>query len=198
MVSRAEYDRSILDRDRLTRYAQRVARETRQRPRERLAYAFDRSETVTVHGKRLGIFPTTTQQQVTKEVTREAIGKHWVLLSERGLWKESGDVTEDTQLSTTSLVLLPTGQIKAVTTLTTAVYQWKPYRLLESTGTHQVREPTEEQLCDLDFEREARETSRAQGRERVVARRTHRVRLIRHAKGVGVNLALKAILEGSP
>lgn len=210
---RSAYDQTTLDWDRLRRYAKRVATETRLQPSPAIQYTYSVRQNVKHTEQRPGGFlglgkprqvHVTTSQWVDKKVT--ALGEHWVL--NHRTWHRvdttspsKGTTLEESTHEGIYLVLLPAGALKTVVVSTTTVLHFGDPRttgLVQSEAHHSSRDPDEEDICLLDFETHLRDSHQRHGTTQIHTW-TDRVagnRLIRHAKGVGVNLALKAILEG--
>ena len=170
MANRAEYDASQLDWDRLKRYAQRVARET-------------------------GMPRTSPVANV--------IGEHWPL--DRRRWtiqknsRSGGQRYQETIHETHLLALLPDGRlVKVITAETASSYSGTAGRGSDSKFWHNCRDAEESDITALDFERRYTEQGRSNDSQRSWGDRDPGRRLVRHAKGVGVNLALKDVLEGRP
>lgn len=214
MPDRGIYDRSRIDWDRLRKYAKRVARETTLTPAQPIQYTIKTEESV-VHTReeRTGFLGMGKPRQVQVTTTRPAsktvtaIAPHWCLCERSWHHKETtspsrgGGVTvEEETHSRIYLVLLTTGELKSAWVQQTELTHWggggrSGYR--EET-THGIGNPTEEDICRLDFERYYREFKERRGnvQHHYWLDRDPGRKLLKHAKGVGVNLALKAILEG--
>ena len=212
MADRSAYDRTTIDWDRLRRYAKRVARETSLSLSDTIEYTVRTHETVTSTERRRGGFlglgtprqvKVSQVQPVSKSFT--VVGPHWVL-SQRSWHHDEkrhhdGMTIQEETHSQTYLLLLPNGNLQSAWKQETSTMQWGSRirsGLLHSETTHNCGDPTDNDICKLDFERYYREWKQREGNieHHYWMDRDPGRKLLKHAKGVGVNLALKAILEG--
>ena len=205
-LDRAVYDRTALDWGRLRRYAVRVAAQT---PLPATPLTYTRTvpvDVVRTERRRAGFLglgrkdaQVTTSRWTRQSVT--ALDAHWVV--DRRHWKHvetrPGAYTE-TQAEHDYLVLLPDGTLKTLIIAESEVVQIADHRydIVHSETTHTLSDATAERVCRLDFARYAfRRTDRRDGlQHQFDSDRDPGTKLVKHAKGVGVNLALKDILEG--
>lgn len=209
MPDRAAYDRSSFDRARLDRYAARVARETRMPANVPLRYQVDEIKTVrrtrssrTWYGG-TKLSEVESRQKSTREV--EVIGAHWTLSYRR--WHKDETTKHGDGSSTTEethynhyYVLLPSGELKHVWTRHETTYNFGgrfSQGLLSDEYGHEVRPLSDDEIFAFDFEcrqqtwQERRGTTQIKGWSDVPPGR----KLLKHSKGVGINLALKAVLN---
>ncbi len=206
-MNRAEYDASVLDMARLTRFAQKVARTTRQPKQPPITY--ETTETIyDTHTERgfLGMGrpkEIRTPRTIVKVI--ELVGPHWLIDQRqwhlREVSKVGGTRVEEEQHEQIYRVLLPTGEmLMAWTSETTVVNIGGPGRsgLVHQEKGGSSHALSERDVIDLDFEkRYAERTSRRDGREFTNwGDRDPGGFPIRHAKGVGLSIALKKILDG--
>ena len=206
MIDEEAYKVSNLDWDRLRAYADRVAKNTTKPLEKPISYTNTEFKTVKVERsvpRVLWLKPKIEVSEETQEVNNhtDAIGPHWIVESRKWLLQEKSRVgitkVEETSTELFYIVLLPSGLLRHLTVKHNEVLnftQGKLYRPVNDTS-HTVRDLTEEDVVKMDYDtklyiwgpdRSGRsgETNRECGK-----------RLIRHSKGVGINLALKRILE---
>jgi hypothetical protein len=203
---RAAYDASAIDWERLRRYAKRVAREATIPKESPLTYQTkvhrDVTENVRVKGF-LGFGGRVEQRTTSRlaDVTETAIGEHWKLDCRRWMRElttrnRSGVTTVETNWDWMTLALLPDGALMyAVVSEEEVVHD---NRLTHVAKEHRVSAANDSHIMALDFARRYSSNKfRHDGtRTYVESDRDPDKRLIRHAKGVGVNLLLKQLLDG--
>lgn len=209
MPSRAAYDDSVLDLERLSRYARRVARETSLPLAEPIRYE-KVTETVEVAARyRRTVFGGTRRVSPERRTRRtnvvEVVGAHWLISSRRWhhdeITQHDGSTLQEETHFNHYLVLTPEGEILDAWTKHAIAVQWGQKvgnGTLWEEFDHSVSRASESDICALDFERYHQSFERRTGRTRHVywQDRDPGRRLLKHAKGVGINLALKSILEG--
>ena len=180
-LDHSAYDQSTIDWQRLHAYAQRVTRGTKAPLVGPLAYlsGSGRGETV--------------------------LGSHWVL--EHRHWHRRdtstvlGTLVEDTIHEDHTWALLPDGTlVKAVTTHNEVLNYGGPRSgLVVDQKSHSVRPVTESDVIVFDFAKEWNDSS-SRPRNGIITwgDAAPGRKLIRHAKGVGMNLALKRLIEVQP
>lgn len=214
MADLAAYQASTPDWARLRDYARRVARDTKlplaaavfHQPQLGVYYGpgdgIGRSSS---SGGLFGLFKKAPPPQPSPPSPVAVIGQHWLLEQRtqhiRDVRRGGGTETEETTHYTFRWALLPNGDL---------VRSWLEVEEVESrsqrpnTFSRHVSHRVETRALDVtdlaifDFEKYYHDTS---------ARRQPRTswgdypagrRLIRHAKGIGLSMALKDILEGRP
>lgn len=203
-LSLEAYNRSVLDWDRLRRYARRVAAETPLPLAAPLTYTRTVRTVRTEHrpGGFLGLGkPRAVHTPQNTEVEETAVGPHWLL--DHRYWHhfetKPRAYTESTRESY-YLVLLPDGALKSVTVSQIEVLSisTSPSYISHSQEQHTVRDPDDAEIRRLDFALRPFDRTFRNGplQIQVISNRDPGTRLRRHAKGVGVNIALKTILEG--
>jgi hypothetical protein len=205
VVNSAQYDASVLDMDRLNSFVQKVARTTRKPMAPPISYLV--SETVLESETTRGLFGLGRREvQISRTVQKnvELVGPHWLLERRhwhlRDAWKVQGARLEEEQHEQIYLVLLPTG---------TMLRAWTSEHTVLSTGgptasglIHQEQNGsshtlTQADVIELDFEkRYAERTWRRDGHEFTGwGDRDPGKKLIRHAKGVGLSMVLRGLLD---
>ncbi len=207
MPNRAAYDASRIDWDRLKRYAQRVARETKVPLRPPVTYNRRVSTVVPIERRTGGLFGFGVRTEVVNEHRTvdqiiEALAPHW-LLDYRHWHREDnrrhgGVRIQETTHAQLYLALLPDGRLVKVVVTEEEVMEFGAMRsgLLRRDFEHSFGEATEWDITPLDFEKRYRESGRHDVGMKIWGDRDPGQRLLRHAKGVGINLALKDLLEG--
>jgi hypothetical protein len=187
--SRAAYERSELDWNRLRRYAEKVARETRVPRRTR--QVVERSErTRQVRSGLFGLF--TRQETYTVDVPRTETDDFWVLQSRSWHKKERGQgnqADEDVTEMYDYCLTVKGGLVVRVTSETDCFFKGA---LTFSDRTTSEKPMTADDVMLFDFE--AERYYREKGRFTIETDRDpdHK-RLKHHAKGVGLSLALKRL-----
>jgi hypothetical protein len=184
-----------------------VARETKRPLNPPVTYTKRVSIDVPVERRTGGLFGFGARTEVVNERRSvdqvvEALGPHWVL-DERewtGVHYREGYYSakiEDVTHAYSILALLPNGRLVYLTVTEDRVreYQETQTRLLRQEFEHSCGEANEIHILKLDFEKRYTEWgSREKGRS-VGTNKEPGKRLLHHAKGVGINLALKSVLE---
>lgn len=209
-VDERAYEASTLDREKIRRYARKVAESTRTAPAASLTYQGKVKETVTEPVRKGGFLGLGTRIEHVESVrytdrTVTALGKHWVLDEQQWhIRRESASSygrNEESSHSWSTCALLPDGRLVRVV-VTEEEFLHVPtsgrgvdYR---SERKHEVRDLDDREVLSLDRGMYTRESKQRQGQETITTWGARRDLgpLIRHAKGVGLNLALKAVLEG--
>lgn len=197
----ASYDASAIDWGRLSRYAQRVARETALPPSPPYVDQVPATSTRAVERSTKGFLRLrrrTIQDVETVTTSSEVVvlGEHWPL--HQWYWhherteRHGGRVTIETISEYAKTVLLATGRLALLLVHEEELVASSRY--VGKTVTNSVRDLEESDVTRLDFAHNYTENNFAGGLH-VWGTREPRQRL-RHAKGVGINLALKAVLEG--
>ncbi|MFD5269490.1 hypothetical protein [Streptomyces sp. NPDC058335] len=187
--SRVAYEQSELDWNRLRRYAQKVARETRA-PRG-TRQVVERSERVRqVRSGPFGLF--TRQETYTVDVPRTETDEFWVLQTRSWHKKERGQgnqADEDLTELYDYCLTVKGGLTVRVTSETDAFFKGA---LTFSDRTTSERPMTADDVMLFDFEPER--YYREKGRFTIETNRDpDRRQLKHHAKGVGLSLALKQL-----
>lgn len=206
-MDRTKYDASHIDWDRLKKYAQRVARETAMPQNPPLTYRKTTYADVPVAKTTSGFLGFGSRSYVISErrpVFREvqALGPHWSI--DRRYWNKeentrSGNVrVKETTYENYVLALLPDGSlVKAILSETEVVnFREGHSKLVHHEREHSIRAVSESDVMALDFQKRHRETGRHNVGTKVWGDWDPGKRLLRHTKGVGINLALKDLLEG--
>lgn len=205
MTNLALYDSSLLDMDNLNRYAKRVAQSTHAPLDSPITYT--EFETIyKTHTTRgflgLGKKDVRSPETITKEI--EAVGPHWKLSTrdwhKQEISKSNGGGTEEEEThEDIYVVLLPTGRFLVVIRSTTEFSRYgEPrtasyYRTDSKASTRQL---SASDVLDFDFEARYKErTSHYNGAKITVWGDRERGRLLYHAKGVGLSLALTNLLN---
>jgi hypothetical protein len=192
VVGKAAYEASQLDMSRLHGYAKRVARETRKPARDAVRERLTKQETY-VETESYGILGMRTRQ-VSKTRTVEAgwktiVDEHWVLhatyhnIDKHEPWGHS-EYHEDTYW-----VLLKNGSLQKYT-------KWFEERTLAPLREdgHALYEMTADDIVRLDYQDRYVERGRSDRGTHTYGNR-EAGQLLRHAKGVGLSMALKALLS---
>jgi hypothetical protein len=187
--SRAAYERSELDWNRLRRYAEKVARETRA-PRG-TRQVVERSErTRQVRSGPFGLF--TRQETYFVDVPHTETDDFWVLQSRSWHKKERGhgNQADEDQSERYEYCLTAQGGLLVRVTSETEVFSKGAPMFRESSMSEQPMTAEDVMLFDFEPKRYYRE----EGRFTVETNRDpdHK-RLKHHAKGVGLSLALKRL-----
>lgn len=213
MATKSTYDMSTIDWVRLRRFAKRVAEETPLPPEGPLEYTVLTQKTVT----RIELQPSgflglgrpkevkvSQVQAVSESIT--VVGQHWTLSTrtwnhEMTRADRNGSKFQEETNSSLYLWLLLDGSLQSGYVTRTSVRQFGgPFRanITPTTTTHHCGDVSESDILKLDFERYYREFKERDGNlvHHYWTDRDPGRKLLKHAKGVGVNLALKAILEG--
>ncbi|MFG1869263.1 hypothetical protein [Micromonospora arborensis] len=205
MPDRQTYEASVADWPRLRAYAKRVARETRKPVEGPISYATTEYQTVEKERVRksgpFGLFTrrelTSQQQPVTRRI--DVVGRHWALDTrhyhiERNTRQRGGTHQEITHEQHTFL-LLPDGALKHV-----VLYEEEVMHVERGATrafvkhSHSVRDVDDYQLKSFDFEKTyAEHGTHGRGTKTWGDREPGR-RLLVHARGVGLSLALKRLL----
>lgn len=191
---------------RLERYALKVAQETQALRRPALTY--EKSDTVydtRIERKLFGLSKKVSKVPRTVTTNVEILGPHWVL-DRRDYHKRSVVITQDRRIEEEYdewdyVALLVTGELRFATkieSITTTSSSSQPTFYRED-NRGSARKLRESDVLDLDFSRPPFDrTSRSRGTETSVwGDQVARGRLIHHAKGVGLSLALKRLLGES-
>lgn len=183
------YERSEVDWNRLRRYAEKVARETRV-PRG-TRQVVERSErTRQVSGGLFGLF--TREETYTVDVPRTETDDFWVLQSRSWHKKERGQRNQaDEDLTELYYYCLTVkGALVVRVTSKTDCFFKGAWRFSDSETSERPMAADDVMLFDFEAERYYRE----KGRFTVETDRDpDRKRLKHHAKGVGLSLALKRL-----
>ncbi|MBM7494499.1 hypothetical protein JOD64_005721 [Micromonospora luteifusca] len=205
MPDRQAYEASVADWPRLRAYAKRVARDTRKPQEGSISYTTTEYQTVEKERVRksgpFGLFTrrelTSQQQPVTRRIG--VVGGHWALDRrnyhiERNTRLRGGTHQEITYEQHTFL-LLPDGALKHVVL-------WEEEVMHVERGvtsafvkhSHSVVDVGDSQLRSFDFEKTyAEHGTHGRGTKTWGDREPGR-RLLVHARGVGLSLALKRLL----
>ncbi|GAA2285446.1 hypothetical protein GCM10010415_64290 [Streptomyces atrovirens] len=187
--SRAAYEQSELDWNRLRRYAEKVARETRTPRRTR--QVVERSERVRqVKGGLFGLF--TRQETYTVDVPRTETDAFWVLRTRSWHKKERGqrNQPDEDQSALYDYCLTVKGGLVVRVTSHTDVFFEGALTFSDTTTSEQPMTADDVMLFDFEAEKYYRE----EGRFTIQTDRDpDRKRLKHHAKGVGLSLALKRL-----
>lgn len=207
MIDRAAYDTSRIDWQRLNKYAQRVARETKLPLNPALTYSKRVWTDVPVERRKdslFGLWARTETVNVRRGVDQniEALGAHWLLDTRHhhieDTQKRSTIRVQETTHEYHTLALLPDGTLMKVCILETEVLNFGNVRsgLVHQEKDHTSAPPREWDITAIDFEKRYQEWGTHNGGKKSWGDREPGKRLLRHAKGVGINLALKDVLQG--
>lgn len=203
------YNASRIDWERLRKYALRVAKETRLALSAPITYektVRQEFSTEKTSGGLFGIGAKTITVVENRDVLMpiRVLGNHWKLdyrhwhLEDN--YKTGGVRVQETTHEYHTLGLMPDGSIFKGCVMETEVLNFGGARsgLVYLNKEHIVRPIDDQDVLDLDFEKKYRETGRHNVNKKMWGDRDPGPRLLRHAKGVGLNLALKGVLEGKP
>lgn len=206
-MDRSKYDASYIDWDRLKKYAQRVARETAMPLNPPLTYRrttyTDTPVTKTTSGF-LGFGSRSYVVHERRPVCRDvqAVGPYWPI-DLRHWHKEENTRNGNVRIQETNheyhtLALLPDGSLVMAIISETEVINFRESqaKLVHHEQGHSIRAVNESDVVALDFQKCHRESGRHNVGTMVWGNWNPGKRLLRHAKGVGINLALKDLLEG--
>ncbi|SMH50544.1 hypothetical protein SAMN06295885_3569 [Rathayibacter oskolensis] len=202
MADAAEYHRTSLDWPRLAAFARRVATETRVPPTPAWTYEATVRERVKTREAStgflgLGARPAAYTETVTR-ATQVVLPRHWVL--DRREWHyrstfRGGGVTVEERIDTAYVsALLTTGELKWAWLSRTETWNHgsSGSRLVVPEESTHSMEPLTAHATDFDFERRHHDSEWSGSHS--WGDRDPGARPIRHAKGVGLSLALKALL----
>ncbi|MER6111827.1 hypothetical protein [Streptomyces hirsutus] len=188
-LDRAAYERSELDWNRLRRYAEKVARETRAPRRSR--QVVERSERVRqVKSGPFGLF--TREETYTVDVPRTETDAFWVLQSRswHKLEHGRGNQPDEDQRAFYEYCLTVKGGLVVRLTSETEVFFKGALTFWDKKTSEQPMTADDVMLFDFEAERYYQE----KGRFTIETDRDpDRKRLKHHAKGVGLSLALKRL-----
>ncbi|MFJ7189711.1 hypothetical protein, partial [Streptomyces bacillaris] len=199
MYNRDRYDATTVDWARLHRYAQHVASQTRKPPEHSLTYEVSSTRRVSRRVRKqygpFGIFSKVVNEYVDEQTTQQVsvIGQHWVL---GGPWE--ANITEglpaggeESTHSNSWIVLLADGSLKHVYIQREEV--WVPCGGgLPTTYTHGMSDMGEQDLRMFDCKNEYYSSS---GKKTIWRNDIPGDELVVQAKGVGIFLVLKQLLE---
>lgn len=199
-----DYDSTAIDWVRLRQYAKKVAKYTKVPTNDPLVYETVSFEDVEVRHEKpkvLWFKPKVTVTTENREVRHivKVIGSHWLI--DRRNWERTekyrvgrtyvmDTVTEDHRI-----LLTPDGSLKKIVLTHNLVTN------RDDSGFHvrvNDRDHSESKIDDSDviaMDYNVQHRSSDDGRFSASGTRQRGDRLIRHAKGVGINLALRKILE---
>ena len=199
------YSASVPDWGKIRNYARRVARETKLALEPPITYL------TTVSGPaepaRGGLFGGLKTPRAAPSVTKTitVVGPHWLLAArDHHILRTSGgreSVTDETTHEYFYFALTPDGdlvrayqQVDEVITRFPSRPSASPYfvRSLE----HSVRDLDSTDLATFDLEKYRFDSSGRNGKNCAWGDREPGRRLLRHAKGIGLSLALRNVLEG--
>ncbi|GLY48049.1 hypothetical protein [Lentzea sp. NBRC 102530] len=201
MADKNSYESSKIDWTRLLKYAQRVASEAKLPPAPAFAYekVDKRSVSEEITTRKLFRVHRETRYAVKETRTRvEVLGKHWVL--DTRYYADEVQVTPQryTELrEDVTYALLPDGQLVRVLVVKEDVF---PAASMHNTTEmrHRLDAFTDGDVMVFDYSKDLRNGVMDGPHEHGEYWRTDLPgrRLVRHAKGVGLTLALKDVLEG--
>lgn len=199
------YEASAADWRRLRAYAKRVADQTRRPLAPPITYSVTDYRTVeravTQRSGPFGMFNRTVTRSERQPFTRQvtAIGPHWVLdQRHQNIEKNHTDRTSRHQETTheeITYLLLPDGSLKYV-----AVWEEETVHISDATPrvvidrSHHMRDIGDGELKAFDFEKVHREYGRHGKGIKTWGDREPGKKLLVHAKGVGLSMALKRLL----
>lgn len=197
MSDRKMYDASTFDRSRVNAYALRVVNETSRPLSDALTYVKATPKETRSRGL-FGLGVKTTMVSVDEII--EALGQHWPLDQRHHTIQRTDKLQDGGERVETSrekyvLALLPDGELIRICMLEEvnagfARRDGLSWKLVEV--KHRSWPASDQDLLNLDFEKRYCERG---GRSRVTSwGDLEGGKLIRHAKGVGVNLALKSLM----
>lgn len=207
MPNLAAYNNTSIDWTRVRQYASRVARET-PLPLERpwqyavtgLASEIARPASRGFLG--IGARSETRRMLATSGIV-EVLPEHWVI--DRRGWNRretsrfSSTRVEENDSEDHVYALLSDGTLKVAVLTTNEVWNYrggKAELVIAPTSSHVVNELNDYHASVLDFEKRYYDGSNSGRPTYSWGDRDPGKRLIRHAKGVGLNLELKRILDG--
>jgi hypothetical protein len=191
---RDDYDATTLDLARLRNYARKVARECRRTPVAERTRKVAKSvpDTITRRGGFLGLRTETLRVTRTVNATERVIGPHWVLRQTNHHIEsdERGKATEYHEQN--YWVLQRDGTLSKV-------WEWEEFTRWPDGRTRfeqdcTVKPMTEADILRLDYEDRSQDNSGRGGSTTYWGNREPGKRN-RHAKGVGLSVALKALLD---
>lgn len=207
MPSYEDYEKTTIDWGRLRKYAERVARETRLTPDAPWSYTTTVSRSEVVSPAREGFFGIGAKAEVRRDVFRNesvrVLPEHWVI--DRRQWNRRqtshsvGVRIEENDREEHVFALLRDGELKVAVLTTNEVWNYrgpKTELVVPPNSEHRVRDMDEHHVRMLDFEKRYYDGSGSRSSTFSWGDRDPGRRLLRHAKGVGLNLELKRILEG--
>lgn len=187
------YEQSILDRMRLVKYAQRVARETRTPSSPAISKSEQVRQTVT-RQRSVGFLRLRTEQYTAYETqTRqiEVIGPYWPLFTTQH-WvdrKPSSRFQSYEYEESNVWALAQNGTLWKL-------WLWTSYTVNRAGPDEQESDATAKEMSDediLELDRE-HQFSSLEDRDGHFRGNRHPGRVIRHAKGVGLSLIMKDLL----
>lgn len=191
---RDEYDKTTLDINRLRQYARKVAIECRRAPSPERTRTRAKSvpETVTRRAGFLGLRTENVQLAKTIHVSEPVIGQHWILhrTNHHIESKEGGKVTEYHEQN--FWVLQRDGTLSKI-------WEWEEFTRWPNGTTRLEQDCTAKSMTEADILRldhldRQYDNGGDRGATKIWGDREPGKR-IRHAKGVGLSLALKALMD---
>ncbi|MFI7482475.1 hypothetical protein ACH9EU_08650 [Kocuria sp. M1R5S2] len=208
MLDRAQYEATSIDWPKLNRYAARVAQETKLPPEPPITKVERVEKDVPVEKRTGGFFGLGAKTYITidrktVEETIRVVGPHWVINKAMSAVRErtrtqQGTEIEETEYTTHTLVLCTDGSLAKVQHRKTEVWAFPRSGACNHNeeNEYSVLPIDETDVVTMDYSRRSRDNDRPTAPRSSWARGERGNRLLRHAKGVGINLALKDLLEG--
>lgn len=208
MPDRAQYEATSIDWPKLSRYAARVAQETRLPPEPPIIQVERVEKDVPVEKRTGGLFGLGVKTYIaterkTVEDTIRVVDSHWVINKTMSAVRErtktqQGTEIEETEYTTHTLVLCTDGSLAKVKHRKTEVWAFPRSGACDykQESEYFVLPIDETDVVTMDYSRLSRDNDRPKAPRSSWARGERGDRLLRHAKGVGINLALKDLLEG--
>lgn len=209
MLSKHVYDESQIDWPRLRAYAKRVSRETTLELDQPVTYQTTKQvsnyRTETRRSGFLGLRSKEVKVPVNTSVSTqiEALGKHWRLDSshhsrEDTMNYQSKPVKEESTYGSTTFALMPDGQLTLLCVIREETLLLSGNYEHHEKIHHQIGTFSGAEVEHFDFNHPYFESTSHSGGLKIHVWGNKRTggKLLRHAKGVGLTLALKHILEG--
>ncbi|NQX04986.1 hypothetical protein HQQ82_09260 [Rathayibacter sp. VKM Ac-2856] len=196
MIDSHKYNHSSLDQSRINQYAARVAKECKKETIAPILKREMRTEMVTAE-RRVGLFRRREMYQTTQNipVDIEIIGEHWLLFQTNHHIEERETKSRYSEYhEMTTWVLDRRGRLLRV-------WKWEEYKkwgesLQDSRFSQdiEIRQMNDDDMLRLDYSSPQREVGGSNSKLHWWGTR-EAGKLIRHAKGVGISIALKQLLD---